>query len=89
MDAKRQEAIIATARMVQALEDAERALDNALVQAGKVGFQGIIDDVVSMKKRIDAVRYSMFTAHLPPLEGTHAGFLFEEEQKTKLGGGEG
>lgn len=88
MDAKRQEAIIATARMAQALEDAERALDNALVQAGKAGFSGVIDDVVSMKEKIDAVRYSMFTAYLPPLEGTNSGFLFGEEQKAKLDGGE-
>ena len=81
MDAKEQDRIVATARMAQALEDAEKSLDNAMIQAGLAGLTGIVDEVCRWKKELAKMRYSTFTSFLPPLEGTNAGWCFEEKQK--------
>lgn len=81
MDAKRQDAIIAVARTTQALEDADRVLENVMVQTSVAGLGGIVDQVAEMKQHIARWRYSAFTAWLPPLSGTFAGAMFEDAQK--------
>jgi len=81
IDPKRQDTIIAIARAAQAFEDADRVLDNVMVQAGLADLYGIANGAAEMKKQIARWRHMMFTGYLPPLYGTQAGNEFALAQE--------